>query len=159
MSQQDLDVAFSLVASHPELATFAGRRPEELICRAEAALGFAFPPTYRTFLRELGAGSFGGFEVFGVTGEDFSSDAIPNGIWFNLAKRPKIGLPASVLIISDLGMGSTYYCLDLEGSPCESPVSVVTYMGQGTFDSEMVAPDFGAFFLQMVQEELESAGL
>ena len=52
----ELEVGLRLVAQHPDASFFIGSRDEELVKAAEAALGLAFPPTYRRFVRELGAG-------------------------------------------------------------------------------------------------------
>ena len=63
---------------------FAGPRPEALVARAEAALGLRFPPSYRQFLLDLGAGDVGGFEVYGIIDDDFADARVPDAIALTL---------------------------------------------------------------------------
>jgi antitoxin YobK len=51
---EDYTEARELIERHDDLADFMGERPEELVARAEEALGVRFPPTYRAFVRDLG---------------------------------------------------------------------------------------------------------
>jgi hypothetical protein len=46
-------------------AEFLGPKDESLVASAERALEFTFPPTYRLFLKRLGAGSIRGCEFYG----------------------------------------------------------------------------------------------
>lgn len=60
MSDADFQQALRIVDENPGRAAFVGGRDEMLVAEAERALGVEFPPSYRRFLEELGAGSFGG---------------------------------------------------------------------------------------------------
>jgi hypothetical protein len=53
-------------------ADVVGERPEALVDPAEQTLGLRFPPSYRAFVRELGAGDAGGEEFYGVI-DDFEN--------------------------------------------------------------------------------------
>ena len=64
-----------------------GPRPEELVAAAERALGLEFPPGYREFVLDLGAGDVGGEEFFGVVDDGFEDSAIPDGVWLTLRER------------------------------------------------------------------------
>lgn len=134
---------------------FAGPRDAALVTAAEEALGVALPPTYRHLVSELGAGSVGSREFYGVTTDNFTSASVPNGIWLTLSEREKLDLPSALVIVGENGMGG-YYVLDTSqrDGAGESPVAVRT---PGDGSSEVVAGDFGAFFLQAVEEELGAA--
>ncbi len=154
MSMQDLTEALSIVNSYPGRGFFAGPRDPELIAAAESVLGVTFPPTYGEFLRRLGAGNFGSFEIYGITNANFDNGKIPNGIWLNVKHRKLSMLPHNLLVIGDTGDGG-YYGLDLRGKG-EAPV-VLFYL-RGIADQqpqlEKVAGDFGEFFATRVREQL-----
>jgi len=82
----------ALLASHPTAVTIAGPKSDTLIDRAEAFLNVHFPPSYREFLRRWGALGFGPEEIYGITGDNFETGAVPNGIWFTAQERSQ-GLP------------------------------------------------------------------
>jgi hypothetical protein len=50
---------------------FAGSKADDLIQKAEKALGLYLPPTYRRFVSALGAGDIAGQEFYGVIDDDF----------------------------------------------------------------------------------------
>jgi hypothetical protein len=53
MSMQNYEKARELIGEAGG-GDFEGAKPESLVAKAEAALGIAFPPSYRRFLLELG---------------------------------------------------------------------------------------------------------
>lgn len=134
---------------------FAGPRGEALVATAEAALGVELPPSYRRFVVELGAGSVGAREFYGVIDDDFVESSVPDGIWLTLSERKQLSLPKPLVIVGEDGMGG-YYVLDTSQRDAvgESPVVIWTPGGAGL---EVVAPDFGTFFLRAVEEELGAA--
>ncbi|HKD26154.1 MAG TPA: SMI1/KNR4 family protein [Xanthobacteraceae bacterium] len=149
----DLEEALRLIAANPSRAFFHGPRDAALVASAERAFGDNLPPTYREFVTKLGAGNFGGFEVYGVTDEKFEDSTIPNGVWVTLNQRREIGLPAKLVIVGNDGTGD-YYCVEMRGGG-ESPVTV--YQPGWPLDQqqwEQVAQDFGAFLLDGVRDEL-----
>ena len=73
----DYERAAALIAESKDDADFAGPRPAELIQAAEEALGVQFPPTYRRFVSEYGAGNIGSTEIYGVIDFDFEASSIP----------------------------------------------------------------------------------
>lgn len=158
MGMAEYEEALALVRAHRHDAHFSGQRDEALIAAAEAALGVTFPPIYRRFVRELGAGSIGAEEVYGVTSENFTQGAIPNGIWITLQIRSDSELPASMIVIYDAGE-SEYFVLDTSHTEPNGECPVVMWYpnwepGHG---QEIIAPDFGTFFLSVVQDAI--AGL
>lgn len=128
---------------------FEGAKPESLVAKAEAALGLAFPPSYRRFLAELGCGDVNGLEVFGLINDKFENSTVPNGIWLTLRERQDIDLNPAYVLIGEGGDG-TYYSLDtrLAGKDGEAPVVRLSVDGK---QSEKVAESFGEYFLEAVR--------
>jgi antitoxin YobK len=156
MSMDDYEAARQVVQKHPELADFVGPRDEAMIRSAEQALGISFPPPYRRFLAEFGAGSFGSSEIDGVITAGFAQGSVPNGIWYTLREREELGLPERLVIITQSGYGPLL-CLDLGTSPDGTEAPVVLYDGEisdGEPLTEPVAEDFGAFFHEEVESQL-----
>jgi hypothetical protein len=151
----ELDRALDAVAESDQ-AHFVGRRDTTVVEAAEEALGVSLPPTYRRFVAELGAGSVGGREFYGVIDENFVDSSIPDGIWLTLDERTRFGLPKHLVIIGDSGMGE-YYALDTtrRDSVGESPVVVwVAGASQEGDELEVIAQDFGSFFWSVLQQAL-----
>src|SRR5438105_11846156 len=92
MSTLDLDRALEAIRGAGDRAHFVGPRSKALVDAAERALGLRFPPRYRRFAELLGAGSVGGFEVYGVVNDNFERARVPDGIWATLEER-RNGLP------------------------------------------------------------------
>jgi len=89
------DEAVILMHRHEELMKFVGERSDELIHLGELTLGVQFPPTYKRFSKEFGAGSFDIYTYFGLIDEDFSHSGIPDAIWYTLTERIDSSLPDS----------------------------------------------------------------
>jgi len=151
----DIREALDVVRASPDLADFVGPRDESLIAAAEETLGLRFPPSYRTFVAELGAGSFGGEELYGVISDDASG--IPEAVWMTLEARRDWGLPSSMIVVYFDG-GIDYFVLDTAAVDArgEAPVRVVT-PGLSDFTGELpvVESDFGALFAELVSEQLQ----
>jgi hypothetical protein len=114
----------------------------------------SLPPTYRRFISELGAGSFGSREFYGAIDTDFAEATIPDGIWLTLDERDRFGFPDRFAIIGDTGMGE-YYVLDISsvGPDDECPVAVwVPGVSQTGDRLEVVADDFGSYFWEAIQQ-------
>lgn len=151
MGMEDMEQALSNARGHNK-SFFAGPRGEGLVAAAEAALGLQFPPTYKRFVSELGAGSVGAREFYGVIDDDFVESSVPDGVWLTLSEREQLGLPTTLVIVGEDGLGG-YYVLDTSqrDSRGESPVAIWTPEAPML---ERLADDFGAFFHAAVAEEL-----
>jgi hypothetical protein len=150
----DLEEALRIVRSHPDLSHFAGPQDEPVIQEAERLLGLKFPPTYRAFLQQLGAGSFSAAEFYGICGPDLLTGPIPNGIWCTLNHREKWQLPRNLVVIGDGGFGDNY-CLDVMPHS-EAPVIIhLPGVQPAQQPRETVANDFGAFFLEEIRTQLQ----
>jgi len=156
MALDELRAGLALVDEHSDEAEFAGVRPDVLVEQAEQRLGVTFPPSYRAFVSELGAGDIAGEEFYGVLSEDFENSGVPDGIWMTLRERDDSGLPNALVVVHSPGDG-TLHAIDtsLAGDADEAPV-VAWVPGTSTPDDELeaVAPDFGTFFRQTVERAL-----
>lgn len=157
LGEREVNEALRLVADRPDRSFFAGEQDERLVEAAERALGLSFPPSYRVFLRRLGAGNVGAAEIYGVIDDDFTDSGVPDGIWMTLRGREEWGLPESMVVIYSDGMGG-YFVLDTEktGQDDECPV-LVWQPGRSTPGDalEPIAPDFGSFFLDAARQALD----
>jgi hypothetical protein len=149
MGMPELEDGLKSVRAHPNDTDFVGARDERLVAAGKAALGMAFPPTYRRFVLELGTGSVGGEEVYGVINEDFEHSSVPDAIWLTLKQRAQFRLPSAMIVMYGTGDGD-YYLLDTSRADADGECPVVAW--SPGFDA--IASDFGAFFLATVQEAL-----
>src|SRR5690606_21827122 len=101
MSMQDYQAAKSLIENND--GDFSGPKPEGIVVSAEQALNLTFPPSYRHFLLDLGCGSIGGLEIYGVIDEEFEDSGVPDGIWLTLKMREGAGLNPAYILIGDVG--------------------------------------------------------
>ncbi len=152
MGMPELLEAFRLVEEHADFSSFAGPRDPALVSAAESALGGPLPPTYREFVARLGAGSFGESEFYGVTGPNFESGRVPNGIWLTLKARRQGAIPPASVVVGATGDGG-YYCVDLLDGE-ESPVVLREPGAPRDVPATLVCADFGSFLLQEVRSEL-----
>jgi len=146
MSMPDYERARAIIAANSAKAHFAGPRPEELIRKAEDALGLRFPDTYRQFLLDYGAGNFGPAEFYGVINEDWEHSSVPDGVWYTLSERRQFGLAVALVVVADAGTGELYV---LDVSKENGPVYLVSPVSSMAHRAR-VASDFGEFFLQEV---------
>lgn len=156
MSMQDYEMASRLIMQNPELNDFVGPRNETLVETAEKTLELKFPPTYRRFLLEYGAGNFGSLEVFGIIDENFEMSSVPDAIWYTLTEREEANLPPELIVIYENGRGGLF-CLNL-GMREGGDAYVTSYISGHPIEEqphEIIAKDFGEFLLTHVQYELE----
>jgi hypothetical protein len=151
MSSADYEKAVSLMSRRPELQDFAGPRTEETVEQAEKALGYQLPATYRRFVSEFGAGSFGSIEIYGVISNRRAS-SVPDGIWYTLDERQRSGLERELLVIGNDGHGNLI-CLDRRVDESNPPV-VRVEPGRADRRMDTLAPDFGAFLLEEVNSQI-----
>lgn len=153
MSMADLQEALRLIAGNASRGFFAGPRDPALVAAAERALGGDLSPTYGEFVKKLGAGNFGTFEIYGVVDDEFEDSSVPNGVWLTLNERRENGLSSKLIIVGSTGDGD-YYCIEQRGGE-ESPVIVCqTGVPLERQHGEEVAQDFGEFLLYRVRDEI-----
>ena len=141
---------------------FSGPQSIETINKAEKALGVCLSESYKVFLKEVGCGGVGSLEIYGIIeDEDFNIKdipfvAVPNAIWSTLQWHRDFNHPLYLVIIYNVGEG-TLYCLDTSQMNEEGECPVVAWPIGGyemTPKLEVIAPDFGAFFLDMVKRQI-----
>lgn len=159
MSVTDYEAAVTIMSRYPNKCFFTGPRPSELVEAGETLLGVKFPPTYRRFVSEYGAGSFGAFEVYGVI-ENRANSSVPDGVWCTLIERQESNLPQYLIAIQDAGDGG-YLCLDLRVKDAEDECPIVEFHPGFPLESqsdEVIAVDFGSWLRAGVQRQAQRWG-
>jgi hypothetical protein len=127
-----------------------GPQPEERIALAERELGLAFPPSYRTFLLELGSGIIQSQRVLGVYHSDFANSNALDVVGMTRMMRDDGAQEGLVVFYYD---GSEWYhAIDTRqrDDRGESPVvwwSPPPAEGIGS----RVADDFAAWFVSLAE--------
>lgn len=146
MTMRDFDAALKIVENNE--GDFIGGIDESVILAVQKKLGIKFPPTYCAFLKNLGYGDIYGHEFYGIISTDFENSGIPDGAWITLKER-KQGLPENLFIIYANGDG-TYCAIDTHLENSDQEGEVFEYGIDGTI--ELIAEDFGEFFLRTISE-------
>jgi len=131
---------------------FEGPKPDDLIAKAEAALGVTFPPTYRRFLSEYGCGDIGGEEFYGLINDQFEGSSIPNAVWLVLNERSGASLPDRYVLVCAEGDG-TYCAIDISRKT-EQEENPIVHLGVDWSHLSVEADSFGAFLLARVQQAI-----
>ena len=152
---RDYEEALAFIEEHLDDADFEAQ-PEERVARAEQELGLTFPPSYRRFLIEFGAGGVGGEEIYGLINDDFEDARPPQAIGLTRELRRDGQVADALVVIYNLGQGS-YFAIDTgsAGPGDEAPVVAFTPGVHMAGDElEVVASDFGAFFLETMRASI-----
>jgi len=142
------------------MCDFVGPRDEETIRAGERALGLRFPPTYRRFIGEYGCGNFGSEEIYGIIHQDFEHSGVPDAIWQTLRLRARMAVASHHVVVNKLGNGELA-CLDLSATgddPSAEPPVIAGWPGELAEAGrrvEVLAPDFGAFLLDLVRQRIK----
>lgn len=137
-----------------DVVDFVGPQAEETVKDAEVNLRVTFPPGYRAFLKEFGAGGVESEEIVGLGGPDHLDIT-------KLAKRLRERtnhLPDYLLPLRNDGFGN-YDCinLDLQGADKECAIVQWNHEGGAEQDCDVISPSFSSWFealLVMIEEEL-----
>jgi hypothetical protein len=144
----DYEEALALIENHLDEADFEAQS-DERIERAERVLKVRFPPTYRRFLLELGAGAIGAEEFYGLVNDDFEDARPPQAVGLTREFRREGHVSDDLVVIYNLGQGS-YYALDTARTDQDGEAPVVGFtpgLNRAGDELELIAPDFGRFFL------------
>jgi len=130
---------------------FEGAVTEGEIADAESQLGVAFPPSYRQFVASLGLGDVNSREFYGlIPGKPVTAESGVPSVGISLRERLDSGLPASLVIVSDTGMGE-WYVLDTSERDADGECPVKIWSpGTGDFVPGERFDDFGEFALGML---------
>jgi hypothetical protein len=152
---QDYELARAMMAEHPSWCDFEGPRGETLVALAETKLGLTFPPTYRRFLLELGTGTFGTAEFYGVIHDNFEDSSAPDAIWYTMSERRQGRLPSDLIVVGSHDEG----LLLVEGSPGRNAEGkVIEIVGGYPLDQQeqgVIAADFGEYLRMSVALQIE----
>lgn len=137
-----------------EFVDFVGPQTEEIIRDAEVTLGVTFPPSYRSFLKEFGAGGVDSEEVVGLGGPEHLDIVKLTRRFRERAHH----LPNNLLPLRNDGFGN-YDCihLDLKGDDEECAIVQWSHEGDSEQDCDVISPSFYSWFdslLVMIEEEL-----
>jgi antitoxin YobK len=153
MGMEELQEGIAFVNLHPELADFMGNQDEGIIVQAEILLQLRFPPTYRQFLMQLGAGSFGAEEFYGITSPSFQAVA-PDAIGLTLKYREQWDFPHSYVYIYNSGDG-IHLVIDTSQLNAEAEYPILIWQSGSLVKEDALFPDFGTFFKNAIQEAAE----
>jgi antitoxin YobK len=151
MSVESLNEGFKLIENNSK-SFFKGEIEEQLILKAESFLGLKFPNSYRLFLSKKGCGSFMNKEFYGIIDDDFQNGTVPDAIWLTWDERKISNLDKRLLLIGQSNEG--YYALNTS-KMIEEECEVVDWIpNTDTGLLEVIATDFGSFFLDEIKEVL-----
>lgn len=158
MSVEDLEKAFKLTSENfnQNECYCSTPKSEELIREAEKILNVKFPRTYKNFIRKIGWGGPKGLLIPGIRVDDPAELSSTGLVWGVLKDRKDSGYPDHIIGLYDLGEGTTY-CLDLSQMNKEGECPVVVWPLEGyeaTPVLEILAEDFGKFYLDMIEEQI-----
>lgn len=143
-----------LMLTHSSRCRFSRAKSKELVAKAEEAIGAVFPPSYKSFVTEFGAGSFGSVVIYGVVHERFEESGVPNAIGYTLELRREGWIPPNLLIMYVTGYGPLYG-LDLGAPDSQGEYPVVAVEPGLQVPLVSVAPDFGSLFLDLVTRQID----
>ena len=139
---------------------FVGITSKELVINSEKNLGILFPNSYREFLEQYGYGGVNSLDIDGITEFNFQESGYGGVVWRTLEERKKNLFPSALIPIYDVGDG-TIYCLDTSQMDEEGECPVVAWPIGGYEQTpilEIVAKNFGEFFLNKVKEQITLKG-
>jgi antitoxin YobK len=153
VSLDALERALRIVRENPGSSTFVGPRADLFVRSAEQALGLCFPPSYRRFTLELGAGNVGATEIFGVVDMDFELSTLPDAVWLTLKAREESDCPADLILIG--ASDDELICLQVRADRQEGPVLALSFLnGDHAEGARVIAADFGTYFLAVAEVSL-----
>ena len=155
MSYQSLVKAMKL-APKCRFYTTAGGKSEEEIEQSERVLNISFSNQHREFLSKYGYLSFAGNEIFGINPDGDSGILEDNSVAYAINDRKEYHLPKEWIPIYNFEDGNMAY-LDYSSLNIEKEPKVIMafYDGAKYVIVETIADDFGDFFLQLVNGEIE----
>ncbi len=158
MSVQSVIQAIDLLRKKKIDFECSGVKSVKLINEAEKILNCKLPEGYRYFLEKLGNFYTKGFFIYGFLNNEAENISNSGFVWGVLNDRRNFQFPDHIITLDDdRGDGSTY-TLDLSQMNESNECPVVIWPLNGYEDTpvlEIVAPDFGTWFLEQVQEQIK----
>ena len=112
-----------------------------------------FPKSYIEYLCEFGFFRLNDMMPTGIVDED---KLLTTGLGWIITRNSQLGVPKNIIQLDEIGDGS-YYALDLSQMNDDEECPVVVWPVGGydeTPELEIVAPDFGTWFLEQVEEQI-----
>jgi hypothetical protein len=125
-----------------EFADFGNGVSDEWIERAESALGFRLPETYKWWLRNYGGGEVGGEEVYSIYCEDFDS-VVGGDIVYMYRRQEQQGLRVPICHSDIDGV----FCFDR---------SQVSANGEYAVFSEATGKIYARDFVEFIRKRIEA---
>ncbi|WP_082858507.1 SMI1/KNR4 family protein [Planctomyces sp. SH-PL62] len=144
MDIKDLRNEISRIAD----AEFVGGVPADAITSAEADLQVSFPPSYRAFLREFGAGHVSSEDIFGLGGPQHS-----DVVWLakELRSRTTTRFPRHLVPIRNDGFGN-YDCIDTSTVLPNGECPIVEFVhGWDGGDNRKLSEDFFHWVMDIIK--------
>lgn len=154
-AMNDIEEFIQLIHSSGDLAHFVGGCSDELIADIETLLGTPLPPSYVTFLRNLGECDIAGDEFFGAWRRDgnlYGSARVTQDL------RARAAMPPTLIAFMSDGMGG-YYVMDSTRLDVNGEAAVGAWMPGPQEDVDLVeyvASSFGTFALERARLALSS---
>jgi antitoxin YobK len=141
------------IARSDDSSDFGSPAPDDLIKAVENHLGVRLPPSYREFVSSVGWCSVGGREFYGITRSGLEAQAVPSVVFATRDERQN-GLPLNLLLIEYAN--EVQHVLEThEGAPSREGAVMVWTPASDPTKLEVVADDFGSYFLRAVEEATE----
>jgi len=142
-----------IMEEYEELCDFVGEFGEDVVEETEKILNVMLPKSYKSFLRDFGAGNFGSQEIYGIVNSEFNVMAIPDVTWLTLSERNTNDLPHELIPIYYDG-GEFYYCIDTgEIRDGESPIVSIN-VGELSCNKQILFDSFGEFLMDVISLEI-----
>ena len=129
---------------------------KSMVPHLEKTLHISLPKSFKYFIKDFGFGGPKSIMISGIRTNN-KEEVLSTGIGWKIEKfRTEFDLPHHIILISDIGDGS-YYALDLSQMNDKQECPVVVWPVGGydeTPELEIVAPDFGTWFLEQVEEQI-----
>ena len=156
---QAVDEAVRLIRNNFNSSEYSldGHYSDEEVESAEKILNIKFPKSYREFLKKYGSVEVRSLEIMGLSRDNYQNSGYGDVVWVTLNDRGNFSQPNHIIKLEHLGDGS-YYALDLSQMNNDNECPVVVWPIGGyemTPVLEVVAPDFGTWFLDMVKERIK----
>lgn len=138
----------------PQKTHIGGNLKSKILEKIQKNYNIILPISYQYYLKNYSYFRLNDFMPLGIINEFMLFDT---GLGYSIKNDREFGFPHHIILISDIGDGS-YYALDLSQMNEEQECPVVIWPVGGydeTPELEIVAPDFGNWFYDQVQEQIE----
>ncbi|WP_296185847.1 SMI1/KNR4 family protein [Pseudomonas sp. UBA1879] len=131
---------------------FAGGASDQMIADFEGVLGVKFPPSYKLFLKKIGALSFGGDTYYGITKSGLTAKAVPSVLFATRDARAVGDADSTMIVVKASGYGPIFSIDTSQLSPSgESPIVQTELSFKRDGVKTVLYDSFEAFFCDTVR--------